>query len=366
MNIIHIQPALPAYRIDFFDRLADHFGEAMTVHYSPVEMGVLTAARAQHSWEHPIGPLREILPGLAWQSGALRVPIRRGDTLVICGAPRTLSNIALLLKARFRGVTTIWWGQYWSSTSKTWRLVLRTILMRLSDAVMFYTEDEATAYLKGIGVGDARPISGLNNGINVDPIKTLRAEYDVTRRPDALLFIGRLTKKAQLDILLRALATPTLAAAELNVIGGGPQEDSLRRQADALGISERVHWHGGSTDEAWIAAIANRCKLFVYPGGVGLSLIHAMAYGLPAVLHDDRWRHMPEFAAFKNGRTGLSFDRDDFASLSATIEAALSQTVLLEDWSRAATFIADYSFNTEAMTKRFIEMTTQLTRQKVR
>ena len=70
-------------------------------------------------------------------------------------------------------------------------------------------------------------------------------------------------------------------------------------------------------EEPDIAQIANRCRLFVYPGGVGLSLIHAMAYGLPSIIHDDRWRHMPEIAAFQDGRTGRTFEREDPGSLAS-------------------------------------------------
>ena len=32
------------------------------------------------------------------------------------------------------------------------------------------------------------------------------------------------------------------------------------------------------------------------PGAVGLSLIHAMAYGLPCLVHSNRLQHMPEIA----------------------------------------------------------------------
>ena len=45
-------------------------------------------------------------------------------------------------------------------------------------------------------------------------------------------------------------------------------------------------------------------RIFVYPGEVGLSLIHAMAYGLPCLVHSDRLKHMPEISISK----GNEFD----------------------------------------------------------
>ena len=107
MKIIHIQPAMPAYRLDFFRRLSIHYGDAMHVYYSLVDMEALTAPRQLEAWEHPIGPIRNPLRGVEWQVGALSVEIRRGDLLVVCGAPRNLSTLLVLLKARIWGARSI-------------------------------------------------------------------------------------------------------------------------------------------------------------------------------------------------------------------------------------------------------------------
>ena len=72
--------------------------------------------------------MRAIAPGLSWQVGALSVPIAPGDIVVVSGGPRCLSNIALLLWARLKGARTIWWGQYWSASSRRWRFALRVAL----------------------------------------------------------------------------------------------------------------------------------------------------------------------------------------------------------------------------------------------
>ena len=42
---------------------------------------------------------------------------------------------------------------------------------------LFYTDEEVTAYKNSNGKNDRRPISALNNGINIDPIKNLRTPY---------------------------------------------------------------------------------------------------------------------------------------------------------------------------------------------
>jgi glycosyltransferase involved in cell wall biosynthesis len=63
------------------------------------------------------------------------------------------------------------------------------------------------------------------------------------RHAKRLLFVGRLNVQKGIALLLDALAK-TRQAAELDVVGDGPDRDALREQAEALGIGARVHWHG--------------------------------------------------------------------------------------------------------------------------
>jgi glycosyltransferase involved in cell wall biosynthesis len=321
--------------------------------YASVEsMGVLSKRASRPSWERPLGPMRRLLPGLFWQQGALSIPVARGDVVVIPGAPRCLSNLAVLVKARLRGARIIWWGHYWTSTSRAWRAGLRTLLMHLSDALLFYTDKEVEEYL-GARRYNRKPVLALNNGIDTDEIVRLRAPYVPSSRPHDLLFIGRITPKAELGLLLEALSLPACAGVRLDVIGGGEGETLLRRRCVELGMADRVSWHGGTVDELRIAETANACKAFIYPGGVGLSLIHALAYGLPAVVHNNRWRHMPEFAALRAGENGVTFRQGDAASLACAIASLLADPERLRAMSAAAIATTSHSFNVADMADRF-------------
>src|SRR5690606_32831442 len=115
----------------------------------------------------------------------------------------------------------------------------------------------------------------------------------------------------ELPVLLKALAEPILKDVHLNIIGDGPERSTLEGLASELGVQAQIIWHGGITNEGEIARIANKCRLFVYPGAVGLSLLHAMAYGLPSIIHDDRWRQGPEVAAFYSAGSGTTFTSGD-------------------------------------------------------
>lgn len=360
-RIIFCQPALPAYRIDFFDRMAKRLGQRFALYYSPTDMGALTQHSKPFDWERPVGLMQPIIPGvIEWQPGVMKIRMQRGDTLIVCGGPRTVSTLTLLVKARLRGIKTVWFGHYWSSTSKSHRFYVRMMLMKLVHAVLFYTDQEIDEYRAGFGYNDRRLISAVNNGINVDPITAVRNPYRAESRPRDMLLIGRLQAKCQAEMVINALADPRLAGVQLHIVGDGPARADLEVLARKLGVEGAVIWHGGTSDENVIAKVANQCRIFVFPGAVGLSLIHAMAYGLPAVINDDRWGNGPEITAFSANSTGAAFAKDDSADLVDKIAAIIDDTGLLNRWSEEARRRADELYNTQGMTDRVLALIDRL------
>lgn len=356
-RIVVIQPALPAYRIPLFTRLADAYAARFVVYAShQPELAMLNSTAQAAPWFHPLRPARPILRKLEWQPGVLSLPLRRGDILVLSGQPRTLSTLALILKAKCVGVRVVWWGHFWSSTSRPWRAAIRFWIMRLADAILFYTDQEVDEYRTRSTQPVTVPVKGLNNGIETAQIVMRRAPYEAKQRPRDLLFIGRVTQKANLTLLLDALAQDTCATVTLDVIGDGDEVTALRDRAAQLGISGRIKWYGAVTDEAQIAEIANRCRLFVYPGAVGLSLMHGLTYGLPAIVHDDRWQHMPEIAAHRPGENGATFRYGDAGALAATILDLSKHPDRLVKMSAEAAETTAQTFNTDDMARRFCAM----------
>lgn len=354
-RVLIVQPALPAYRKDLFGRLALSLGLRFSVFTSrQKELGILESASALPEYAFEIGPVRRLFRGVYWQEGALSIPLKRGDLVVLGGSARALTTPLLIIKARLKGAHVMWWGQYWSSTSTAFGAALRQVMMARADAIMFYTEREVADYKETGKHRNAAHLAGLNNGIDNSNIRRLRLSYEAELRSRDMLFIGRVTEKADLPLLLRAMALSSCAALTLDVIGEGSQLAFARTLAQNLGVADRVVWHGGILDEQRIADIANSCKVFVYPGSVGLSLIHGLAYGLPAILHDDRWTQMPEIAAHEPEVNGRVFIRGDVASLAQTLVRILNEPHVLLRMSHQAIATTENSFNTEDMAKRFV------------
>jgi colanic acid/amylovoran biosynthesis glycosyltransferase len=130
-------------------------------------------------------------------------------------------------------------------------------------------------------------------------------------------------------VLLRALAEggPALERIHLDLIGAGSLEASLRTQAAALGLAERVAFLGARTEQEVAAALA-AADLFVLPSivahdgqmeGIPVALMEALAGGLPTVA--TRLSGIPEL--IRDGETGRLATPGDAADLARVLTAVL-------------------------------------------
>ena len=128
----------------------------------------------------------------------------------------------------------------------------------------------------------------IYNGIDVGPQPgheqraAIRTQLNV---PDDTLVIGtiaRLDPVKDLGTLITAVALLERPAL-LVIVGDGPEADALRREASRVGIDDRVRFLGQRNDaRAWLAG----CDVYVNSSiseGVSLTILEAMAAGLPVV-----------------------------------------------------------------------------------
>jgi glycosyltransferase involved in cell wall biosynthesis len=100
--------------------------------------------------------------------------------------------------------------------------------------------------------------------------------------------VARLAAPKDHATLLRAIAlvTPQIPDLKTLIVGGGPMEGELRALSEELGISGRVHFLGDRDDVGdWLA----RSDLFVLSSrseGLPISMLEAMAAGLPMIMSD--------------------------------------------------------------------------------
>ena len=120
-----------------------------------------------------------------------------------------------------------------------------------------------------------------------------------------LLFLGRIHPKKGCDLLLRALAGVADENPDLHLVMAGPDggewQRELERQAEALGVANRVSWPGMlSGDAKWGAFHA--AEAFVLPShqeNFGIAVAEALACGLPVLISDkvNIWREVAKHGA---------------------------------------------------------------------
>jgi len=259
----------------------------------------------------------------------------------------------------------IWWGHHRSSTSTEWAVKLRLFITKcFSDIFLCYTE-AGGRFLVERGFNPQR-VCALGNTINEDEILVACREWTNEKLREfqkengllgkrVFLFCGRLKPRTQLDVLFRAMTHPPLKNLDmiLVVIGDGSERQKFTRIAEEVGVAGRVRWLGQLSCQDKMAPWFLSSELFVYPGAIGLSLLHAFSYGLPVVAHDNREHQMPEFDLLTPNETGFYFEEGNASDLSRVAHEALSDKSRLSSMSEKARKVVYEKYNMSNMVNNF-------------
>ena len=133
--------------------------------------------------------------------------------------------------------------------------------------------------------------------------------------------------------LVEAFAGNVPAAAQLVIVGDGPQREALIAQVAELGLQDRVHLVGNHPDVVpWMQAL----DVFVLPSyaneGVPQALMQAMACGLPCITTDIG--AIPELA--QHEATALVVPPQDVAALGLALNRLLADAGLRQRLGQAA------------------------------
>jgi len=132
--------------------------------------------------------------------------------------------------------------------------------------------------------------------MGVDLRERFVPDPSVQRDRDVLLAVGRLVPKKGLNFLLTAMPAIVRARpnARLDIAGFGPEEATLRAQAEHLGIARHVNFLGAMS-QSRLPALYARASLLVAPfvrdatgdqEGLPVVLMEAIGCGCPVVVGD--------------------------------------------------------------------------------
>ena len=162
-----------------------------------------------------------------------------------------------------------------------------------------------------------------------------------------IICIARLSPVKRIDVLLDSLALLANSRTDwtCTIIGGGPLETELKEKTQALGLSSRVRFTGHVQDVHSYMGTADLAVLSSDKEGLPLSLVEAMACGLPCVVTDVGGNR----EIVKNGTTGLVVEAGSPKQLADGIAYLLDHAEEREKMGQAAQCLAYERFDLSRM-----------------
>ena len=196
-------------------------------------------------------------------------------------------------KQRKKGLRVIYTAHgfhfYNGAPKKNWLVFynIERLLARYTDVLItICQEDYELAKRKKLGHS---VVYSPGVGIDTDSIKNLvpkeekREELGISVKDKIVLSIGELNKNKNHEVILRAIASLDRTDIHYVICGRGNQEKHLLEVAKQVGMEGRLHLLGFRTDaKEWLKV----ADIFAFPSfreGLPVSLMEAMAAGLPVV-----------------------------------------------------------------------------------
>ena len=111
LSINVIQPALPQYRLGFFDALYKASSGRLIVHYSSNTLN--SSSLTDKPWSSYLGDTRNFLFNrFIWQKNIFNLVLNRDQVWILCGDPRYISTYLFLFLAKLKGCKVVYWGHY--------------------------------------------------------------------------------------------------------------------------------------------------------------------------------------------------------------------------------------------------------------
>jgi glycosyltransferase involved in cell wall biosynthesis len=184
----------------------------------------------------------------------------------------------------------------------------------------------------------------------VDVRGALRASRQRSR--PLLLAVGRLRPPKDFDTLLRALALLPSDAFEAAIVGDGPQREELAALLAQLGLEDRVRLEGERRDVPALLAEADAFVLSSRSEGLPVSVLEAMAAGLPVVA--TAVGGVGE--AVVDGETGLLVRPADPEALAAALASIVADASLRRRLGAAGRARAEALFDLEGWRRAHVAL----------
>ena len=205
----------------------------------------------------------------------------------------------------------------WAARAYLWADRLMSPLTTMTICV---AESERDAGLRARTCRAARTVV-IHNGVELERPRRGPATAAV---PLTLLSVGRLRPPKDFTTLVRAVAALPAGSARLRIAGDGPGRADLEAEIARLGLGQAVALLGTRPDVDELLAASDVFVLSSASEGLPMSVLEAMAAGLPVVA--SAVGGVPELV--RDGETGLLVPPGDAAALGAALARLVADPAL--------------------------------------
>jgi glycosyltransferase involved in cell wall biosynthesis len=172
------------------------------------------------------------------------------------------------------------------------------------------------------------------------------------REKPLLVSVGRLKAPKDFATLVRALARLPSESFEALIVGEGPERPRLEEEIEELRLGEVVRLAGERRDVPEVLAGADVFVLSSCSEGMPMSVLEAMAAGLPVVA--SRVGGVPELVV--DGETGLLVATGSPEELAAALERLIAEPQLRQRLGAAGRARARQEFDPDSFRRAHVEL----------
>lgn len=279
---------------------------------------------------------------LLWQKGLFSLVARKNwRAVILLGSPYYLVNYLVALVCRFKGVPVFFWTHGARPISTPFKDFFMSLALMPANGVFVYGR-KAIKQVSRLWL-PTRKFVVVYNSLNVLSIRKTSLINDVTIRDVSskseiftAIFVGRLVSRKRLDLLIKAVDIINKGGKVLRllIVGDGPEQKKLHALVSSLGLGELIEFKGACYDEDELEFEFSRSDFSVIPHAAGLSVIHAMAYGLPVITDNDYSVHGPEVEVLEDGVNCLIYHEGSLDDLVRVIKKMISDYMEIVDLKR--------------------------------
>lgn len=369
IKIAIITNIIPSYRMGFYDRLFMEKDIHVTVFcQNSVPNSNLKSIHLRYNENvHIINYLSIFNGQIIWQKIPYRLIITSFDIVYVDGNPRNLSQAIFASLLKLLGKKVVIWSVANSRNNNSLTIKIRLFWWRLFDYFLMYNDNDIK-FLKELNFNN-KVIISINNGLDQKNIDLICNSWPKERifnwleskkinNRKIILSSGRVFFE-KYSLMLQALPflVEKLPSLLWCIIGDGEDKAKIQKIVADENLEKYVLFIGELYDEEQLAPWFLSSNIFIHPAPIGLSLLHAFGYGLPVITHNNSKIQGPEYIAFRNGETGLSYIDGNVENFFNAILKLLSDKNELTRMGSNAKRTTRINYNVDIMVSRFIEIT---------